>query len=802
MGGFSKKYSNCSQGGACKENIIQEMNLRITVITSRLIRIESQADGIFCDEPTQTVLFRNLGETDFSFEKLSDRFVVKTSNCEFTVLFSGKLCSVKFANGAKVTDFQKSNLKGTRRTLDVTFGSVSLENGIISRNGVAVIDDSKSLVIDSDGTVCPRNGRNASDKYVFAYGHDYKSALIDFYHICGAVPMIPRYCLGNWWSRYWAYSQEEYLDLMKKFAEKDIPLTVACVDMDWHWTDVEKRFGERVRDYPKPKNPISGLTGSFFNPGWTGYSWNTELFPNYKLFLKNMHDMGLKVNLNVHPAQGVRFFEDSYANFAEFMDIDKSSEKTIEFDFTNKKFVEGYFKFINEPLEKDGVDFWWIDWQQGKSSKIEGLDPLWLLNHYYCLDRQSNGLRPLTLSRYAGLGSHRYPLGFSGDTAMQWSVLRFQPYFTATAANAGYTWWSHDIGGHNFGRRDDEMYLRWVQFGVFSPIMRFHSVNNPFMGKEPWKFSGDTERTVCRFLRLRHRMIPYTYSINRLTETQGQPLVMPVYHFYPESDEAYSVKNEYFFGTQLLVAPITERTDKKTNTASVEVWLPEGRYTDVFTGRIYNGDRKFHMCRDKTLIPVLAREGTILPLDSRQNGNDCGNPESFEIMIYRGDGCFSLYEDDGESLEYRTGHYAETKLTVSEKDSCIKFEIMPVVGDTSVIPEKRDYKLVFRDIIDTEEVKVICDGSEISFEIEKNNGFTVKINGISFNSMVTVFLSDVTVKKNPRKKELLIEALSKVQGDIFFKRKKYGKCLHSDFDGKIRAPSAVKYLIEEIYNME
>lgn len=139
-------------------------------------------------------------------------------------------------------------------------------------------------------------------------------------------------------------------------------------------------------------------------------------------------------------------------------------------------------------MKKTALTFGGLDWQQGKKSDIEGLDPLLALNHYHFLDNAENGKLPLILSRYAGLGSHRYPLGFSGDTAINHKVLDFQPYFTANAANAAYFWWSHDIGGHHFGYKDDELYLRWIEFGVFSPILRLHSTSNDLLGKEPWKY--------------------------------------------------------------------------------------------------------------------------------------------------------------------------------------------------------------------------------------------------------------------------------------------------------------------------
>lgn len=734
MDGFAKKYAIKSDGSACAENVIIDSDLRITVITPELIRIEK---GSFCDLPTQTVLFRNLGKVDFSFKNTSNRITVKTDKCEFCVSECGDLQSVRLSDGRLVTDFKNGNLKGTRRTLDVTFGRVKLADGIVSRNGVALTDDSASLTLLPDGTVSPRS-QVGQDTYVYAYGCNYLSALRDFYRITGETPLIPRFCLGNWWSRFWRYTQDEYLDLMNKFEEKDIPLTVACIDMDWHWVDVEKRFGEKVKDYPKPKNPIANITGCFWNPGWTGYSWNTELFPNHIAFLKTLHEKGLRTNLNVHPAQGVRFFEDMYPDFARHLGIDETSKEPIRFDFTDKNFVEGYFKYINRAMENEGVDFWWIDWQQGSKSKIDGLDPLWLLNHYYCLDRQSKGLRPLTLSRFAGFGSHRYPLGFSGDTAIQWSVLDFQPYFTATAANAGYSWWSHDIGGHNFGKLSDELYLRWVQFGVFSPIMRFHSANVARKSKEPWKFGSEAEKITKKFLRFRHRMIPYTYTMNRLTEKEGRPLLMPMYYAYPNEEEAYRVGNEYFFGTQLIVAPITHKADKRTHTAAVDIWLPEGRYTDIFTGEVYCGGKTV-INRDIASIPVLAPAGAIIPLDGRKTGNDCGNPESLEILIYRGSGSFKLYEDDGESLAYRDGHYAETEFKLEETGSTLKFTVSPAEGDLTLIPSSRRYVFSFRDVASADKISVAANGETVDFTAEKEeNGLSVTVDGVGTNKSVII----------------------------------------------------------------
>src|SRR5690606_6293892 len=116
------------------------------------------------------------------------------------------------------------------------------------------------------------------------------------------------------------------------------------------------------------------------------------------------------------------------------MGVDPAADLAVPFDIADREFAEAYLDVLHHPLEEQGVDFWWIDWQQGHLSSMPGVDPLWLLNHLHFLDSGRDGRRPLTFSRYAGPGSHRYPVGFSGDTVISWDSLRFQPEFTATAA--------------------------------------------------------------------------------------------------------------------------------------------------------------------------------------------------------------------------------------------------------------------------------------------------------------------------------------------------------------------------------
>ena len=776
-----QNYTSYDKAATPKEYSVKTNGVRFSVLTPYLLRVERQISSVFCDLPTQSVICRSFDTPSFTWEKTSNQMIIRTGAAEFTYSFKkGGMTSVKLANGSVVTDFRSGNLKGTRRTLDQTYGAVSLEDGILSKNGVAVLDDSRSLIIDKNGRIIPRKAQG-EDLYWFAYGRRYIEAVQDYFRLTGFPPLIPRFALGNWWSRYKAYTAEEYKNLMQRFINEKIPITVATIDMDWHWVDVVDRFGRESRDQRTGRSPQE-LFFNLSSPGWTGYSWNTELFPHPQEFLQWLKDKNLKVTMNLHPASGCKFFEDAYRDFAEYMEIDPDTKQQIGFDITDEKFIHGYFTYLHHPHEDAGVDFWWIDWQQGKKTKVPGLDPLWALNHYHSCDIARDGRRPLILSRFAGAGSHRYPLGFSGDSAQNWECLAFQPYFTANASNIGYTWWSHDIGGHHAGYRDDELYLRWVQYGVFSPVMRLHSTSNEFMGKEPWKYRASVRDNAIKALKLRHRLIPYLYSMNRRTANEGRALCEPLYYRIPDDERAYRYPNEYFFGSELLACPITQPADKKTNLAGVKVFLPKGRYTDLFTDRIYEGDAETELFRDEDSIPVLAKEGAIIPLDCNDTTNNCGNPKDMELLVFRGNSSFTLYEDDGESMQFLNGAYAETTFVIKETADSIRFEIEPAVGDTSVLPEKRNYTVVFRDVTGAEGITVCKNGRKVPVSRQNDQKYLiVPLKNVTPFDGYSIHLSQPTIRHSPSKRELKIELISRIQGNNA-KKKLYEKCIDDDAD--------------------
>lgn len=708
-----------------KSSFIFWNNYRITVLFDRLIRVEENAEKVFNDNATQAIWYRDMKPVAFTYKEIDPNSLeIKTSALTFTIR-RPFFTSTVLIDRNEVLINNDENLFGTYKTLDGYNGwknehytgngdepVLKLDPGVVGKNGVALYDDSKSLSINDDGTLSPAISSH-QDYYIFAYGHDYRAAVKALYALSGPVPLLPRYSLGNWWSRYFEYTEKEYLKVLLRFAEKDIPLTIATIDMDWHYNsyNIEKELHITAL----------GRNEAFYggNDGWTGYSWNKTLFPDYKSFLKKIKKMGLKITLNLHPALGVRWFEDFYPSFAKAMGKDPQTLEQIPFDFTNNNYINNYFKILHHPYEKDGVDFWWIDWQQGDKSKLAGLDPLWALNHYHYLDITRNNRSSIILSRYAGIGSHRYPIGFSGDTFITWDTLKFLPYFTATASNAGFTHWSHDIGGHQGGITDAELYLRFVQLGVFSPINRLHCQNSLIMSKEPWRYLNGTGLIATEFLRLRHKLIPHLYTSNYVTHEKGLALIEPIYYESNDS-RAYNYPNQALFAQNAYILPITEKIDEY-GLAKVEGFFLKGNYVDFFTRDVYqfDTDKEVTLYRSLDSFPYMLKAGAFVPLGEHA-GNSIKNPEILTVITSTGNGKYNLIEDkmSKNRLEKSITSFTNTNLD-NKQITEIEFDNAQKVNG-----KKRIIKMSYIDITEAE-ITLKVNGKNHEFEIQNIDDVTI-----------------------------------------------------------------------------
>jgi alpha-glucosidase (family GH31 glycosyl hydrolase) len=686
---------------------------RFTVLTPELIRMEWAADGKFEDHASFVFLNRRLPVPKFEQTVKSgdpQSLTIKTSALKLTYTpsadgrFTADNLSIELTvDGKPVTwhpgDKDPENLQGTTRTLDGALGSKTKEpmgEGLISRSGWALVDDSTRPLFDSaDFTfkqgekspwpwVIERPAGDRQDLYFFGYGHNYRKALGDYIRVAGRIPFPPRFAFGAWWSRYWDYTDQELDELVRGFHENDVPLDVFVIDMGWHTSEEQlKALGEKDQ--------------SGEHLGWSGYSWNKTLFPDPADFLARLHAEGLKTTLNLHPASGVEPWEDAYPAMAKAMGIDPATKKYVPFDITDKKFATNYMDLLHHPLEKQGVDFWWLDWQQEQRTKMPGVMPTWWLNYVHFTDQQREGKRPLLFHRWGGLGNHRYQIGFSGDTISVWDSLAFQPWFTATAANVGYAYWSHDIGGHMPGPVEPELYTRWVQFGAFSPILRTHTTKNPETERRIWAYPEPYSSILRSTFQLRYALQPYLYTEARRTYDTGVAFLRPLYYDYPESAEAYDSKNEYLFGDQMLVAPVIAPADKSTGLATEKVWLPKGEWIEWPTGKHFTGpvtvDRSFTI--DQT--PVYLHAGAIVPMQPpmRYTGEKPVDPLIVNVWPLQpgSSSTYSVYEDSGISVDYQHGVYTRTPIKAAQTGDTLKVEIGPVEGSFTGMLKSRGIEI-------------------------------------------------------------------------------------------------------------
>ena len=702
--------------------VVTSGNARFTVLTPQLIRMEWSADGQFEDRATLTFVNRETPVPEFKVRESKSKLTITTPALTLTYLKNGKfsdknLKAVFTLNGREVVWTpgmeNPQNLLGTTRTLDGADGSKlkePMEQGILSRAGWSLIDDSQRHVLTPDGSeweewIEARPEGDRQDLYLFAYGHDYKQALADYALVAGRAPMPPKYTLGYWWSRYWQYSDNEFVDLVNKLKSMDVPIDVLIVDMDWHET-----WGLRKSNSPKDEYGQ--------RIGWTGYTWQKELFPSPANFLKWTENEELKVALNLHPASGIQPYEAVYDDFTKEYGWSEKG-KSVPFKIDERKWADAYFKTVLEPMERDGVDFWWLDWQQWKESKYTpGLSNTFWLNHTFFnhAERQNPGLRPFIYHRWGGLGSHRYPLAFSGDTYATWPMLAYLPYFTATASNVNYGWWGHDIGGHMFHKTqkatDPELYTRWLQYGVFTPIFKTHSTKDPRIERCIWCFP-DHMFLMRDAIRLRYTLTPYIYNAARENYDTGVGMCRPMYYDYPESDKAYETPEQFMFGNDILATTITQPVDSITGLAPRTIWFPEGAWFDCATGSMYEGGRTEELHYTLAENPHYAKAGSIIPMNPATVKNLQQPCDTLVLtFIPGGDGQLRHYEDDGMSQQYKT-NYAVTTVTKKQEGNTVRVRISPREGSFAGASDSRSYELRFPAVFPPKSVKV--NGKELAY---------------------------------------------------------------------------------------
>lgn len=536
------------------------------------------------------------------------------------------------------------------------------------------------------------------DLYMFGHGRRYKEAMADFVAVSGRIPIPPRYAFGVFFSRYWAYSDVDSMGIVREYESHRVPLDVLVTDMDWHITF--------YKEANAGKKDQAGMT-----IGWSGYTWDAHLFPDPDGFMAWCKARGLKNTLNLHPASGMQPWEAKYADVARAMGIDPATQRYVPFNITDVRYATQWSRIVLADLERRGVDFWWLDWQQGEDwFPIAETNPTFWLNYVFFTNPyhwsagaggSAAGARQMLLHRWGGLGNHRYQVGFSGDVVPSWESLRFQPLFTARAANVGYGYWSHDLGGHT-APSPPELYTRWVQWGAFSPIFRTHCTKNANNDRRIWIYPYENYRIMRQAMLLRQALVPYIYTFARRAHDTGLSILLPMYFDWPDEPAAYQADQQFMFGDQLLVAPVTTPVDSVLQLAMQSVWLPPGRWVDTVTGSVYTGPVLFRGDYRLSEMPVFARAGAVIPLnvdDLPPIGQAQRLPYALKLLVHVGGtagGNFSLYEDDGTTQAYLSGNASCTtsiSWTADDTGTGISLVVGPARGARLVARRSYDIRL-------------------------------------------------------------------------------------------------------------
>jgi alpha-glucosidase (family GH31 glycosyl hydrolase) len=364
----------------------------------------------------------------------------------------------------------------------------------------------------------------------------------------------------------------------------------------------------------------------------------------------------------------------------------------IYFDLSNQQQADVFMRELHAPLMRQGVDVWWVDGGNG-AVDMPGLNPqLWTNKVFYDYAQQQSGRRAFILSRYGDWGSERYPAFFTGDTYSEWPVLAYEVAFTVRGGNVLVPYITHDIGGFHGARLDFDLYARWIEFGAFSPLLRLHSAHaNPREGnlRMPWVYGSEGTALMRKYFRLRTQLIPYLYSYAWRAHEQSLPILRPLYLEYPDLEEAYRHAHEYFFGRELLVAPVLDPSGNQT------VYLPPGSWVDFFSGRRYQGGLTFTAPYAVDETPVFVREGAVIPEQSASEYSNARPLDPLIVNVYgTGEGSFDLYEDDGVSLAYAQGASAHTPIAHAKGgDGLEHLLIGPTRGAFQGQVEERSYEL-------------------------------------------------------------------------------------------------------------
>lgn len=554
----------------------------------------------------------------------------------------------------------------------------------VSSAGYAYLFDCTSFMTFDD-----RNGQGTmyfdsveAMDYYFISGTDFDDICRGYRYLTGATPMLPKWAIGYIQSKERYTCAEELIKTVQEYRRRKVPLDL--IVQDWqYWKD--EAWGDKLFDHSR--------------------------YPDLLELTETLHGMGAHLMVSIWPNMG-----SISENRREFESAGKLLNDGSTYNAFDKEAREIYWNQANQGIFRYGTDAWWCDssepfdavWRgaerpefpvriklstdEFKKNLDDGIINAYSLVHsmgiYEGQRRTQSHKRVLNLTRSGYAGQHRYgTVVWSGDISASWETLRRQVHIAQNYIVCGEAYWNSDIGGFFVKKRDEwfwhgeyqdgckddsyrELYVRWLQFAVFTPMLRSHGTDTP---REIWNFGerGDTfYDAIEAAIRLRYSLLPYFYSINAAVTFEGTMPLTPLALAFPADDTARHTTNEYMYGHEFLVCPVTKPMADKAQT--IEIYLPSGGWYDFYTEEYYNGGCHVTVETSIMHIPLFIRAGSIVPTTEVMQYVDEKPDAPYEIVIYGGaNGEFVLYDDDGDGYDYEKGRYARTFICYNASDGTV-----------------------------------------------------------------------------------------------------------------------------------
>lgn len=724
---------------------LPNMSMEVQFYSPEIVRILKSPQNLE-NIPHSYSVVKTPGNTSFEVEKKGDDVVLKTRSIQ--VLLNMKTGQVEYADSVgnllleeteKGTQFTPVvyNKKSTylvRQAFSLTpdeaiYGLGQQQGKMNQRNqsvwlrqenmeiaipffqstlGYGVFWDNAAYTMFTDNTTETAFDSKAGScvDYYFMYGGNSDKVIARMRELTGQVPMQALWTYGFWQSRERYTGQEELLDVVKKYRELQVPLDVIVQDWQYWGTDAAN---------------------------WNAIEFNNPKFPDAKKMVEDVHNMNAHIAISIWPTFGYK--SKLYKTFEKknmlLTELAGWPAEARPYDPFNPEARQIYWEAIRDNMYSIGIDAWWLDATEpeltqkdyykikqetyaGPYQYVANAFPIVSVGGVYENQRKEfSDKRVSILTRSAFAGQQRYGANsWSGDIQSTWEVLHKQIAAGLNFSLSGLPYWNTDIGGfvsctYPEGSSNPayrELYVRWNQFGAFTPMMRSHGTCSPreiyqFGERGTWAFDA-----IEKYIRLRYRLMPYIYATAWDVTSQNGTFMRALVMDFPRDKKVYDMGDEYLFGRSLLVAPVTkpmyvseDRQVDLTNTGTKQVYLPAGtEWYDFWTGERLQGAQTVEKEVPIDIMPIYVKAGSILPVGPDVQFAAEKPWDELEIRVYPGaDGEFVLYEDEQDNYNYEKGMY--TTISFNWNDAKKTLTIRDREGKYPGMLKNRKFRIVLVD---------------------------------------------------------------------------------------------------------